>query len=53
MAISERASRPVSTASLAAFRVGFGALLLVAALRYFTRGFIHEHFEVPRHFFKY
>ena len=53
MAISARFQRPVDAASLSAFRVGFGALLLVAALRYFFHGWISEYFLVPTHFFKY
>lgn len=53
MAISGRLPRPVDVASLVAFRIGFGTLLLVAALRYFTHGWIAEYFLVPSHFFKY
>jgi len=53
MATSGRLHRPVDVASLAAFRIGFGMLLLVAALRYFTHGWIAEYFLVPTHFFKY
>ena len=53
MATSARLQRPIDVASLAAFRIGFGALLLVAALRYFTYGWIAEYFLVPAHFFKY
>jgi vitamin K-dependent gamma-carboxylase len=53
MAISARLQRPVDVASLAAFRIGFGLLLLVAVLRYFTHGWIAEYFLVPTHFFKY
>lgn len=53
MAISERVTRPIDAASLAVFRVGFGALLFVLALRYFLNGWIAEYFLVPRHFFKY
>ncbi|HVY30900.1 MAG TPA: HTTM domain-containing protein [Polyangiaceae bacterium] len=45
--------RPVDAASLAAFRIGFGALLLVATLRYFAHGWIAEYFLLPTHFFKY
>jgi hypothetical protein len=45
--------RPVDAASLAAFRVVFGALLLLTALRYFAHGWIAEYFLIPRHFFKY
>lgn len=50
---SARLQRPVDVASLAAFRVGFGALLLVVAVRYFAHGWIAEYFLNPRHFFKY
>jgi vitamin K-dependent gamma-carboxylase len=53
MATEARLHRPVDVASLAAFRIGFGALLLVAALRYFTHGWIAEYFLIPTHFFKY
>jgi vitamin K-dependent gamma-carboxylase len=53
MAISERLYRPVDVASLAAFRIAFGALLLGAALRYFAHGWIAEYFLIPRHFFTY
>jgi len=53
MATSARLHRPVDIASLAAFRIGFGALLLCAALRYFAHGWISEYFLIPRHFFKY
>jgi hypothetical protein len=53
MATSPRLHRPVDIASLAAFRIGFGTLLLVAALRFFTHGWIAEYFLIPRHFFKY
>lgn len=45
--------RPIDAASLAAFRIGFGALLLVATLRYFAHGWIFEYFLQPTHFFKY
>jgi vitamin K-dependent gamma-carboxylase-like protein len=53
MATRTRLQRPVDIAGLAAFRIGFGALLLVAALRYFAHGWIAEYFLIPRHFFKY
>src|SRR6188474_519241 len=53
MAIEPRLHQPVDVASLAAFRIGFGALLLVAALRYFAHGWIAEYFLIPTHFFKY
>ncbi len=45
--------RSVDAASLAAFRIGFGLLLLVLVLRFFAHGWIPEYFAVPRHFFRY
>lgn len=53
MATSGSLKRPVDVASLVAFRIGFGALLLVLALRYFAHGWIAEYFVKPAHFFKY
>lgn len=53
MATNARLQRPVDVASLAAFRIGFGVLLLVLALRYFAHGWIAEYFLKPAHFFKY
>ena len=53
MVTSARLYRPVDVASLAAFRIGFGALLLAASLRYFLNGWIAEYFLAPAHFFKY
>jgi hypothetical protein len=53
MAISRRLTQPVDSASLAAFRIGFGVLLGVLALRYFVHGWIGEYFLQPRHFFTY
>lgn len=53
MVTSARLQRPVDVASLAAFRIGFGVLLLVLALRYFAHGWIAEYFLKPAHFFKY
>ena len=53
MATDARFRRPVDIASLALFRIGFGALLLLAVLRYFAHGWIREYFLIPTHFFKY
>jgi len=53
MATEPRLHRPVDVASLAAFRIGFGALLLVAVLRYFAHDWVAEYFLKPAHFFKY
>ncbi len=51
--LGRRLTQPVDGASLAAFRVGFGALLLVLALRYLYNGWVFEYFLQPRSFFKY
>jgi hypothetical protein len=53
MATSRRFQRRVDLASLAAFRIAFGSLLLVATLRSFWKGTIAEYFLLPTHFFKY
>jgi vitamin K-dependent gamma-carboxylase len=53
MVTEPRLQRPVEVAGLAAFRIGFGALLLVTALRYFGHGWIAEYFLKPSYFFKY
>jgi vitamin K-dependent gamma-carboxylase len=52
-ALQQRSLRPVDAASLALFRIGFGALMLVAVLRFFVHGWIAEYFLQPTHFFKY
>lgn len=53
MAIDERLTRPVDAASLAVFRIGFGALLFVLTLRYLVNGWVSEYFLEPAHLFKY
>jgi vitamin K-dependent gamma-carboxylase len=53
MVTSSDLRRHVDAASLAAFRIGFGMLLLVATLRSFYKGAIAQYFLVPTHFFKY
>lgn len=53
MVTDARLQRPVDIASLAVFRIAFGALLLGAALRYFAHGWIAEYFLQPRYFFQY
>ena len=45
--------RPVDLASLAVFRILFGALMTVASLRFFWRGFVATEWEKPRWFFPY
>src|SRR6188768_1734211 len=52
-AIETRLMRPQDAASLALFRIGFGALMLLAVLRFFANGWIAEEFLSPRHFFSY
>jgi vitamin K-dependent gamma-carboxylase len=47
------ACRPVDGAGLAALRIAFGALMLVAVGRTFVHGWIGEHFLAPRFFFPY
>src|SRR3954454_24178034 len=38
---------PVDAASLAIFRIGFGAIVLYEVIRYFTRGWIQQYFVTP------
>lgn len=49
----EAMAAPVDASSAAAFRVLFGLLMLVAVVRFFAHGWIHEYFVEPRHFFPY
>ncbi len=44
---------PVDAASLAAFRVLFGALMFIAVMRFFVHGWIATYFLEPRNFFSY
>ena len=44
---------PVDIASLVAFRVAFGALMVVAISRYFAHDWIGQFFVTPRLFFPY
>ena len=52
-----RASRaltaPVDASSLIAFRIAFGALMAIAAVRFSAHGWIAEHYLEPTHFFHY
>jgi hypothetical protein len=52
-AIRRQLGQPVDAASLAVFRIGFGALMLLAVLRFFWHGWIFEDFLAPSHFFTY
>lgn len=51
--LTSRLFAPVDIASLAAFRVLFGALMLVATVRFFAHGWIAEYFLTPKYFFPY
>lgn len=46
-------SRPVSGASAAAFRIAFGALGVIAVIRFAARGWIDEFYIAPEHHFTY
>jgi hypothetical protein len=48
-----RACRPVDAASLAAVRIAFGLLMVVAMARYFLHGWIAPLFVAPTFFFSY
>ena len=50
---AEAGSRPVSGASGAAFRIAFGALGVVAVVRFAARGWIDELYVAPEHHFTY
>jgi vitamin K-dependent gamma-carboxylase len=51
--IEKRLFRPIDPASLAAFRVLFGLLMLVSAGRFFANGWIDRFFVQPSFHFKY
>jgi hypothetical protein len=51
--IQQRLFEPVDGASVAAFRIAFGLLMLIAVVRFFARGWIAEYFLTPKHFFPY
>ncbi len=53
MEIRARLQRPTDAASLAVFRIMFGGLLLVSALRSLYQGTVSRSFLGPTHFFKY
>jgi hypothetical protein len=44
---------PVDGASVAVFRILFGAIMLVEVYRYFSRGWIHEYYIAPKFHFTY
>lgn len=49
----ERATEPVDPASLAAFRIAFGLLVLIAVLRHLAHGWVAAFYLEPRVFFPY
>jgi hypothetical protein len=51
--IQQRLFEPVDGASVAAFRIAFGLLMLIAVVRFFAHGWIAEYFLTPKHFFPY
>ncbi len=51
--LEARALAPVDSASLGAFRFLLGALVVVAVIRHWAKGGIHDAFVVPTHFFAY
>ncbi len=51
--MTARLDRPVDGASVAAFRVLFGALMLASTLRFFAHGWINEYYVAPKYFFHY
>jgi len=51
--LSHALNRPLDAASLAAFRIAFGALLLISTLRFFAHGWVREFYGVPTHFFSH
>jgi hypothetical protein len=44
---------PVDGASVAVFRVAFGAMMLFSVVRFAAHGWIAEYYLAPRHFFTY
>src|SRR3712207_1716809 len=45
--------RPVDVASLAAFRIAFGLLMVWSSLRFLWNGWVDDFFVAPRFYFKY
>ena len=52
-AIRTKLDEPVDAASIAAFRVLFGTLMSVSAVRFIAEGWVDRCFVSPRHFFHY
>ena len=51
--VREKALVPVDAASLAAFRIFFGVLVAIGAIRFLVYGWVEQFFERPTFFFKY
>lgn len=51
--VSRRLNDPVDVASLAAFRVLFGALMAFAMIRFLANGWVEEFYVKPTYFFTY
>ncbi len=51
--MSRRLLQPVDAASLAAFRIFFGAVMAVTVIRYFLKGWIHDYYVAPSFFFTF
>jgi len=51
--LTEALNRPVDAASVAAYRIAFGAMLLASTVRFFLHGWVREFYGVPTHFFSY
>ena len=52
-ALRARLSRPVDAASLGLFRIALGVMGMLAAVRFFTHGWIDKYYTEPRYFFSY
>lgn len=52
-ALRARLTRPVDAASLGVFRIALGTLGMLAALRFFTHGWIDKYYAEPQYFFPY
>jgi vitamin K-dependent gamma-carboxylase len=51
--LTETLNRPLDAASVAVFRIAFGALLLLSTLRFFVHGWVSQFYAQPTHFFPY
>lgn len=51
--LRERLAAPVDIASLAAFRILFGAMMFASVVRFAARGWIHALYIAPRRYFPY